>query len=168
HEYNQQDVAFAMELANRAAMAIENARLYRETQAALREKEKALTLLRTVLQQLPSGVIIAEAPDATLLLRNQFATEFWKSTAALPDAIDQKTKMFRAFHPDGSPFQPEDWPLIRSLRHGELVVGEEMEVVKLTGERSIIRTSAAPIRDAEGRTIAAAVSFEDVTARLLA
>src|SRR6185369_4571884 len=46
--------------------------------------------------------------------------------------------------------------------------GEELEVARLNGKRSFLRTNSAPIRDRDGNIIAAAVAFEDVTHRLLA
>lgn len=41
--YDASDLAFAQELARRAALAVDNARLYRETQAAIRDRDDVLT-----------------------------------------------------------------------------------------------------------------------------
>jgi signal transduction histidine kinase len=43
HRYTTDDVDFIEEIANRAALAVENARLYRESQRALEEREEALS-----------------------------------------------------------------------------------------------------------------------------
>ena len=166
--YNKDDQDFAIELAMRAAVAIDNARLYREAQEAIEKKDQALALLHAVLQQMPAGVVIAEAPSGKVLLRNQFAMDFWCGKSPVSEHLDMSGGYFTALHPDGSIFKDEDWPLSRALRTGASRVGEEFEVVKLNGEHCFLRTNSAPIRDREGKIIAAAVAFEDVTNRLLA
>ena len=72
---------------------------------------------------------------------------------------------FRAFHPDGRPFQADEWPLIRALKKGEGRVGEEIEVVKLNGQHRFLRINSAPIRGRDESIIAAVAAFEDVTER---
>lgn len=44
--YDEADLALAEELARRAGMAIDNARLYHEAQAAIREREALLAVRR--------------------------------------------------------------------------------------------------------------------------
>jgi GAF domain-containing protein len=51
--YTQTDLNFAQELARRAALAVDNARLYREAQAALLKRERALELHRSVEDRCP-------------------------------------------------------------------------------------------------------------------
>src|SRR5690606_38982251 len=53
--FSPDDVQIAEELANRAAIAIENARLYQQTQDALRQREESLALLDTLQQNAPVG-----------------------------------------------------------------------------------------------------------------
>jgi PAS domain S-box-containing protein len=166
--YNEADQAFAMELATRAAVAIDNARLYREAQEAIAKKDEALTLLHAVLQQMPAGVVIAEAPGGNVILRNQVATEFGCGKSALSHELETSGDHFQALQPDGRLFDNEEWPLVRALQTGEVRVGEEFEIVKVSGERRFVRTNSAPIRDRDGKIIAAAIAFEDVTKRRLA
>jgi GAF domain-containing protein len=54
--YAVADLAFAEDLAGRCALAIENARLYREAQEATRAKEESLALLDTLLASAPVGL----------------------------------------------------------------------------------------------------------------
>ncbi|HUX85422.1 MAG TPA: ATP-binding protein, partial [Chloroflexota bacterium] len=51
-----EDLRIAEELARRAAVAIDNARLYRETQAAVGRRDEALALLDTLLAAAPIGL----------------------------------------------------------------------------------------------------------------
>jgi len=56
HTYGPEDLALAEELARRAAVAIDNARLYRDTQAALRQRDESLLLLDALLAHAPIGM----------------------------------------------------------------------------------------------------------------
>jgi hypothetical protein len=67
------------------------------------------------------------------------------------------------FHPDGRPYEGKDWPLARSLLHGEVVTDEDTMYERGDGTRGIVRLSSAPVRNCEGEIIAALVVCEDVT-----
>jgi PAS domain S-box-containing protein len=54
--YGPEDVAFAEQIAARAAMAVDNARLYREVREQERRSEEARALLDTLIDQAPIGV----------------------------------------------------------------------------------------------------------------
>ncbi|HWR16204.1 MAG TPA: PAS domain S-box protein [Terriglobales bacterium] len=165
--YGEHDIEFAGDLANRAAAFVENARLQHAAKEALRDKDDALTLLHNVLQQLPAGVIIAD-PTGKIILRNDYANKFWRTDAPVAQDVDQYPDMYRAFHEDGTPFTATDWPLIKALRSREQVNGHEFEVVRHNGQKVTVRANAAPILDASGKLVAAAVAFEDVTSRVAA
>jgi PAS domain S-box-containing protein len=164
-QYDKEDQAFAMELATRAAVAIDNARLYSDAQKAIAEKERALALLQAVLQQMPAGVVVAEAPSGAILLRNQVATDFWREQSPLPDNVEEYGDRFRAIDAHGHTFNMADWPIVRAMRTGEIRVGEEFEVMKIGGKARFLRANSGPIRDRDGNIIAAAVAFEDITER---
>jgi PAS domain S-box-containing protein len=61
--YAQEDLDFAQDLARRAALAVDNARLYQETQHALREREEVLQLHRSVEERLS---VLVEASNTLL------------------------------------------------------------------------------------------------------
>ncbi len=63
HRYGEEDLIFAQDLARRAALAVDNARLYREAEAALHEREQALDLHRNVEERLS---LLVEASNKLL------------------------------------------------------------------------------------------------------
>ena len=68
------------------------------------------SLLSAVIEQMPTGVIIAEAPSGRILLSNAQFDQMWGEP--LRRASDfSEYREFRGFHPDGTPYKPEDWPL---------------------------------------------------------
>ena len=54
--YSQDDLALAEDLARRCALAVDNARLYRQAREAERRKDESLALLDTLFAQAPAGL----------------------------------------------------------------------------------------------------------------
>jgi PAS domain S-box-containing protein len=66
----------------------------------------------------------------------------------------------------GKPLAPDDWALARTLRSGEVVTTDRVEIDKLDGTGSAtIMEAAAPIRDSDDRIVGAVVAILDVTDR---
>lgn len=126
--------------------------------------EAERTLLQTVLRQLPVGVIVAEAPSGRLILGNEQVELIWRQPF-LASASTGDYAQYHAFQPDGTPYQPEQWPLARALVTGEVVSEEEIEILRGDGSHGIILASAAPVRDRQGRIVAAVTTFSDITER---
>ena len=64
---------------------------------------------------------------------------------------------------DGTPRPAEEGPLLRSLRSGEVVRGEEMVRHRKTGRLRYRQYSCAPMRDVAGRTTGAVGIVRDIT-----
>ena len=136
----------------------------REREALLRELETARRRLEAVLQQMPAGVIIAEAPSGRFVLANDQVQEIWQQPfVAAEDFHDYAG--YSGLDPEGRPYLPHQWPLARSLVMGEVVKDEEIGFRRGDGTRGTMCVSSAPIRDGEGTIIAAVVVFYDITAR---
>src|SRR5581483_10417715 len=109
--------------------------------------------LKTVLDRLPSGVIIAEGPSGKLLVANRQAEQIWGRPLRLGAGIAEYGE-YRAWHPeDGRPFKPEEWPLSRSIAKGEIVIDEEIEYVRSDGRRGTMLVSSTPIESAAGTIV---------------
>ena len=103
-------------------------------------RKEAEQRLRAVLQQLPVGVVIADAAG-TILRGNRQLDEIG--------------------------LEPPQEMLQRSLRSGAVIRGEEITHVAEDGTRRTIEVNCAPIRDA-GEIVAAVAVMQDVTERRLA
>lgn len=117
--------------------------------------------LRTVLDQLPSGVTVRAVPTGALILANSRGREI---AGNLAGDIAQFSR-YRGFYPDGLKYRVEDWPVVRSMTTGELVDSEEIEYERIDGAHFMIRMSSAPIRDLQGQIIMSACVFDDITRR---
>ena len=137
-------------------------RAERERERMLECAEAERARLEAVLHQLPAGVVIVDAATGRILHSNREVEEILRRP--LPPLLDRYDE-FRGLHPDGRPYRAEEWPLARAIRTGEVVAGEEIDVVRGDRVRATLFTSAAPIRDRDGCIIAGAVTFYDVTER---
>jgi PAS domain S-box-containing protein len=120
--------------------------------------------LQGVLQQLPLGVVIADA-DGTIVLGNRQVEEMGLVPGDVTTTRVGQTS-FVGWRPDGSQYAPDELPLSRALR-GDVVRGQEITYVRTDGVRRTIETNSAPIRDA-GEIVAVVAVMQDITERRLA
>jgi PAS domain S-box-containing protein len=118
--------------------------------------------LETVLQQMPAAVIIADAPSGRLRMGNDRVEQIWGGPFRASRNIAEY-EQWVGFHPDGSPYQAEEWPMARAIRSGEIVLGEEIRIQRFDGSEGLISVNAGPIRNARGEIVAGVVAFTDVT-----
>lgn len=134
------------------------------TEELLTQLESERSLLEAVLQQMPGGVIIAEAPSGKLILGNKQVEEIWRNPFIPSDNVEQY-RQYSGFHPDGKLYQAEEWPLARSLATGEIITGEQIKILRGDGSYGFIEVSSAPICDRTGKIVAGVVTFHDITHR---
>jgi serine phosphatase RsbU (regulator of sigma subunit)/PAS domain-containing protein len=144
-----------MAIAQHYGQALDRARLF---EVAESERQR----LAALMQQLPVGVAIAEAPSGHIVAVNDKATEIWRVPPAGPEPITDVTP-YVAYHPDGRRFETEDWPIARSLATGEVVDSEEVNVEFGDGTRGWVNISARPVLDAAGHVLGAVTTLVDVT-----
>lgn len=142
----------------------ERKRAEAERKQLLEQLEMERSRFEAVLRQLPTGVIIAEAPSGKLILGNEQVEQIWRHSFFESESIDQYREYF-GFHGDGRPLQPEEWPLARSLTQGEIVTDEEIQILRGDNTYGTVRVSSSPIRDRDGEIVAGVVIFSDISDR---
>jgi PAS domain S-box-containing protein len=158
-------------LSTQAAISLENARLFtdlEEEKSRLQASERRLQTserrLQAVIQQVPAGLIIAEAPTGRFLLKNDQVDRILHQ-AYYPSGSIEEYGQYVGFRSDGSRLAPEDWPLARSIRTGETVTEEEVEMLWADGAQTWLSLSSTPIRDASGTITSGVVILQDITER---
>jgi hypothetical protein len=117
---------------------------------------------------MPTAVVIVEAPGGRLMFANERAARLFKFTfpAPIPNGPSPAFyPMMAGTHAGGGEYRAEDWPLARSLATGEIVTDEEIEATGADGSKLVLSVSSAPVRNAEGGTIAIVGTFFDITKR---
>ncbi|MDP9474497.1 MAG: PAS domain S-box protein [Actinomycetota bacterium] len=126
------------------------------------ELEAERARLEAVLRQMPSGVVITEVPSGKVLLSNERAEQI--RGRPLPPYLEGRERdEYEGPRPDGSRYASDELPLACTVGTGEEVRDEEMVIVRGDGERAAVRVSSSPVRDRDGRIVAAAAVFYDVT-----
>jgi PAS domain S-box-containing protein len=156
HIFADTDLNAMSALAQSAAVAIINARLYGE---AIQERNRLQTILDTV----PSGIIIGEGLEAKITLTNQRAIELLGRTPPSELPVHEHARQLKLLKPDGTMFEPEELPFSRTILHGETIHGMELLVERPDGSRLTLRASTAPLRDERGNIYAAVGVFDDIT-----
>ena len=128
-------------------------------QAELAAKQTT-RLLQAALENSPSGILIADAPEGLIRFANRPALQML--TTSLLSNDDTHWQVLRA---DGAPMPVSERPLTRAMTQGEVVCAEEAIVVGADGTRHWVSLSAAPIKDENGRISAGIVVFSDISAQ---
>ncbi len=138
------------------------------------ERERAETTalearlyLESALTQSPSGILIVDALDLKVRFANQAALDLCgleenqlsKSDLAF---LVENSKLVL---PSGAPCPPQLHPLTRALDLGETVKEEDFSVRDGEGVIHWVSASSAPLYNADGEIIAAAMVLHDVTER---
>lgn len=133
------------------------------------------SLVEGVLRDMPVGAIVAEAPSGRLIWHNQQAkqisgTLFSGNSGNSGKSFSGRKKIsdytcWRGFHPDGRLYQPQEWPIIRSITTGEVIKAEEVVVEFEDQTRGTLLMSSAPIRNFDGTIIGGISMFWDITER---
>ena len=130
--------------------------------------EAAQARLQAVIEQMPAAVLMVEAPSGKLLLANRLAATLFHQEFPLPFIGQDWTVAYavlQGIHPDGRPFQRDEWPLARTLASGETVLDAELAFIRRDGSRRALSMNASPIRSDSGTMVAAVAAFWDVTDR---
>jgi len=161
-EFSATDKLLIRTMAHRATILIARAQLATQERAARRETQEARARLETIVQQLPAGIAIAQAPSGKLLMGNAEFERIWGHPFIPADGIPEYHH-YRGFHQDGRPYAPEEWPISRALLKGEIVAGEEVIIERRDGTRRHALHHAAPVRNSDGAIEAAVVTLVDIT-----
>jgi serine phosphatase RsbU (regulator of sigma subunit) len=133
-------------------------------QAASELRTERLRLEQTI-QQLPAGVMLAEAPSGRIVLANALASEILgepPSQAGLTEPVGLPPGL----PTDQAPPATGGWPLARAIHAQESVRDEDVPYLTPAGRRLTLRLSAAPLRDEQGDVFAGVAVFQDVSERV--
>ena len=135
-----------------------------ENELKLREQ-----LLDFAIEQMPLPVIIARAPDVKITKYNKHAINLLaKPIDDLSSMVlNEHREFWPTFYPDGSPYDPDDLPLTRAIKKGE--VSKDIEIIIRKEDKDYwVSASAAPLYNDDGDIIAGIVVFPDITDQKIA
>jgi len=153
--------------ADGVAIAVQDVTARKEAEEARERTRMALATerarLEATLEQLPVGISIAASPSGELLFHNAAALRIL-GRALIPVADREGYAHYGAFHADGTPYRPEEYPMVRAALHGEASRDAAMRYVRGDGTITYLSVEAAPVI-VDGTQIAAVSSFQDIADR---
>jgi PAS domain S-box-containing protein len=132
----------------------------KQTEQALRVERMQL---QRIIDQLPEGILVTEAAGRVTLTNEKFQ-EIWGSSDEAEKIEDYH--WYKAFHPDGSPYLPNEWPLARAIAQRETVPNERIQFYKRDGSLAWISVNATPLFDEGDRLVGAVAVISDITERV--
>ena len=149
------------------AANVELERRVRERTAALeaahRETDETLARLEAVLDQIPAAIVIADADSERIVVANEHAERLLRAIAGDDATVESWVTL--GIRTDGTKVEWGDRPVIRALRSGDVVSGEQTEFERGDGSRGMLEVSAAPVLNSDGKIVAAVAAYWDVTDR---
>ncbi len=119
--------------------------------------------LQQLLDVLPEGIDIADR-NGRIVMVNAIARAITGNQQTRPVDLESHDRL-GTFYPDGSPCPVEDLPLVRSLRQGKTVRGEQLLVRNRATDALVpILISTAPLRDGSGAITGAVAVYQDISA----
>jgi PAS domain S-box-containing protein len=132
--------------------------LYGNTRRAQTTLNRERAQLSALLDNIPGGAMLAEAPGGRIVLANRKVKEILGHSFDTPN-VSTYTQ-WRMTYPDGRVLTAEEYPLARALR-GESISGGEYLYRHEAGRDIWLRASAAPVRGPDGDVTGGVVLFWD-------
>lgn len=147
--------------------AQETATLAAEAIRRAEQAGEAQEILRALMDYIPEGIVIADAPDVTIRMVSRYGLELAGRRREDLEGIsmDQLAQSWGVFRPDGvTPASDDELPLVRAVKRGEVASDEEWILRRPSGEMIPLLCNAGPIRDSSGSVVGGILAFRDMRA----
>ena len=134
---------------------------HREADAARLASEARL---RTVMETVPVGILLAEAPSGRILMGNERLADVLGHDTLYASSSNAYGG-FVAFHGDGRPVEGYEYPLAQITTGACKRASLEVQYQRPDGERRWIAIAGEAIEDEQGTTVGAVVAVSDIQDR---
>ncbi len=134
-----------------------------ERESLLRQLASERARFRAILEEMPSAIVVAEAPSGKIVFQNKKATQRFGPRHADVTCCGDYAR-YGARRLDGSLMQAGDLPLTRAVMNGEVVTAEEMLLPDAGGVLAHVQVSTAPMLGRDGQVEAAVAVVHDIDA----
>ena len=155
-EFTREDEETLVMFASHAALAIANARRYRDEQRARNDLEALVSLS-------PMGVLVFDARTGDLLLINEEARRIGGGQHEPADYIHELLRSTTLRRADGREIALGEHPIAQIIRSGESVRAEEVTLVLPDGRSVSALLNVASLSSADGEVESVVVTLQDMT-----
>jgi PAS domain S-box-containing protein len=129
------------------------------------EAQEGKRLLDVIMEYVPEGITVADAPDAHIRMVSRYGVDKLGSDHS-NQSLEEVSSRWKVFQADGDRLMDlDDQPLMRAVRRGETVRNMEIVVLKNSGEKLSLLCNAAPIFGDDGEITGGIVAWHDITER---
>ena len=139
-----------------------------EREQARAERERLITELKTerarlnaIVEHIPAGVLLAEAPSGRIVMGNSQAERILGHPVIFSPDIESYREWLLAYDVNGRRVEGSESVLARALQ-GKVVAGQEILYHRGDGINAWINVSGAPISDAGGNIVGGVVLITDI------
>jgi PAS domain S-box-containing protein len=158
-------LAIVKDITEQVALAVDNARLVEQTQAALAETQQQRRTLQTILDNLPVGVFVADAKTGAPQVVNNAAIRLLGRGIDPQLGKDDQMEVYQTYLPGtDTPFPADKLPLAQTIMSGNAQRGE-VDIIHPNNERVTVDVITVPLHDAAGHMVSAIALFQDITER---
>lgn len=118
--------------------------------------------MEAIIKQMPEGLLIADR-SGTILRYNDSANRILHGRLAHISSLKEYNEVVRGFHTDGRELVHDEWPLARSIKNGEVLVSQEIDIETDRGDRVSVLVSSTPIFAGDGTVNCCVASFVDIS-----
>jgi PAS domain S-box-containing protein len=131
------------------------------------EAEDSKRILDALMQYIPEGITIADAPDVNIRRVSRFGQMLTGRPLEQIEGISMEAhpEHWQIHDLDGTLVPPERLPLSRATLTGEVVENEELLLRRPDGEEIVLLCNAGPIRSDTGEITGGLIAWRDVTER---
>jgi PAS domain S-box-containing protein len=133
----------------------------RDRRAALRQLSESEAQLRTIVETVPVGIVLAELPNGRIVGGNSYVEKLLRHPVLPTPALDGHGEWV-AFHADGRRVAAHEYPLARMALAGEENPSLEVHYQRGDGTRAWMQILGRPVRDSGGELIGGVVALVDV------
>ncbi|HYC03153.1 MAG TPA: PAS domain-containing protein [Azospirillaceae bacterium] len=119
--------------------------------------------LRTILDTVPVGIVLAELPSGRVVEGNGYVERMLRHPILPSPDIDSYDEWV-SYHADGTRVSGHEYPLARMVREGEEAPEIEVQYQRGDGTRAWTRIMGRTVRDAGGELVGGVVALVDIDA----
>jgi PAS domain S-box-containing protein len=137
----------------------------KQAEAELQEGKRILDAL---MEYIPEGITIADAPDVTIRRVSRYGQQLTGKLRQVLENIpaSEHPEHWEIFHLDGVTLATSDeLPLTRATQQGEVVSNEEWILQRSDQAQIYISCNAGPIQDENGHIIGGVIAWRDISDR---
>lgn len=119
--------------------------------------------LQTIIRSAPEGIVVVDK-ECRITMANPTSVRLYGRDVPYGQPLAAQADL-SLMHPDGTPYDPLDLPLSRSVFNGEVLYDQEMAISLPDGRMRYLLINTTPIRNQADEIIGGVGVFHDITQR---